>query len=236
MLLPKVIFHFLFVLWHISSAFANQRSCSAKAISHPTLFGAKILALSAYERQIYSYAPLNITGLNFCNVNITYTHPGYNDEIHVQVWLPLKWNQRFQGTGGSGFVTGVFDEALAPAVAQDYSAVSTDGWHVLNVTSAAAWALISPGNVDCNLLQDFASMALNDMTVLGKAATKSYYGTAPRYSYWNGCSTGGRQGLMMAQRFPDAYEGILPGAPAINWPSFIVAQYWDQLIMNQLGV
>jgi hypothetical protein len=195
------------------------------------------LALSVSERQNYSYAPLNITGLNFCNVNITYTHPGYNDTIHVQVWLPLKgWNQRFQGTGGSGFVTGVFDQALAPAVAQGYSAVSTDGGHELNVTSAAAWALVSPGNVDWNLLQDFASTALNDMTVLGKAVTKSYYGTAPKYSYWNGCSTGGRQGLMMAQRFPDAYDGILAAAPAINWPSFIVAEYWGQFMMNQLGV
>jgi hypothetical protein len=237
MLLPKIMFPFLFVLWHISSVLAKQQSCSAKDIPYPTLFGAKILALSVSERQNYSYAPLNITGLNFCNVNITYTHPGYNDTIHVQVWLPLKgWNQRFQGTGGSGFVTGVFDQALAPAVAQGYSAVSTDGGHELNVTSAAAWALVSPGNVDWNLLQDFASTALNDMTVLGKAVTKSYYGTAPKYSYWNGCSTGGRQGLMMAQRFPDAYDGILAAAPAINWPSFIVAEYWGQFMMNQLGV
>ncbi len=236
MLLSKVVFRFLFILWHINSAFGKQASCSAKAIAHPTLFGAKVLALSAHERRNYSYAPLNITGLNFCNVNITYTHPGYNDSIHVQVWLPIKgWNQRL-GTGGSGFVTGVFDQALAPAVAQGYSAVSTDGGHELNVTSAAAWALISPGNVDWNLLQDFASTALADMTMLGKAVTKSYYGTAPKYSYWNGCSTGGRQGLMMAQRFPNAYDGILAGAPAINWPSFIVAEYWGQLIMNQLDV
>ena len=75
---------------------------------------------------------------------------------------------------------------------------------------------MSPGNVNQYLLLDFASVALNDMTVLGKTVTKSYYGIPPKYSYWNGCSTGGRQGLMMAQQYPEQYDGILAACPAIN--------------------
>src|SRR5262245_10069824 len=69
------------------------------------------------------------------------------------------------------------------------------------------------------------------MTVTGKALTEAMYGTAPRYAYFNGCSTGGRQGLMEAQRYPADYDGILSGAPAINWPKLHVEQLWGPLVM-----
>ena len=178
--------------------------------------------------------PNNITGLNFCNVSISYTHPGQNDLINVRIWLPSNdWNGRFMGVGGGGYSTGpTSDSPLANGLSLGYSVATTDGGHELVSPTAATWALNSPGNVNTYLLQDFASVALKDMAVIGKAVTESFYQKAPAYSYWNGCSTGGRQGLMMAQRYPDEYDGILAGAPAINWASFIVAEYWPQLIMN----
>lgn len=74
------------------------------------------------------------------------------------------------------------------------------------------------------------------MTIIGKQVTAGYYGTPARYSYWNGCSQGGRQGLQMAQRYPDAYDGIYVGAPAVNQVSLDLAMYWPQLVMNQLNV
>jgi hypothetical protein len=194
--------------------------CSPETIPYPALFGIEITSLSAYERKDHSIdLPFGgtLTGLNFCNVSVSYTHPGTDDSINVQVWLPLKeWNLRFQGTGGGGYATGDFT-ALAPAVAQGYAAVATDGGHAMNIGNPETWALVSPGNVNQYLLLDFASVSLNDMTVIGKAITESYYGIPPKYSYWNGCSTGGRQGLMMAQRYPEQYDGILAAAPAINW-------------------
>jgi hypothetical protein len=222
-------------LAHVSTS----QVCSPDAIPYPKLLGIQITSLSAYERHNYSVdLPLGgtLTGLNFCNVSVSYTHPGTNDAINVQVWLPLEeWNMRFQGTGGGGYATGDF-RALAPPVAQGYVAVATDGGHAMNGLNPESWALASPGNVNQYLLLDFASVALNDMAVLGKAITEKYYGMAPKYSYWNGCSTGGRQGIMMAQRYSEQYDGILAAAPAINWPSFLVAEYWGQLVMNQIGV
>ena len=136
------------------------------------------------------------------------------------------------GIGGGGYATSGGDSPMGNGLSMGYSVGSTDGGHELNGRSAASWALVSPGNVNTYLLQDFASVALNDMTVIGKAVTESFYQKAPAYSYWKGCSTGGRQGLMMAQRYPEAYDGILAAAPAINWANFIVAEYWPQLIMN----
>lgn len=221
-------------------------TCKAAAIPLPELFGAEILSLSAstvtnYSAsliQIDSHFPINVAGLNFCNVSVQYTHPGQNDRINVQVWLPLsQWNGRFMGTGGGGWATELGALSLSYAVSQGYSAVATDGGHVYDLTGdPTPWALTSPGNVNWALLQDFAAVALDDAATIGKAVTTTYYGSPPKYSYWNGCSTGGRQGLMMAQRYPSQYDGILAVAPAIDWPSFVVAQYWPQIVMNQLGL
>lgn len=205
-------------------------TCSPSSIPYPHLPGAEILSLEATpvtnytfvrSSQSITYTPPTIasSATSFCNVSIIYTHPGAGDTIKVQVWLPSPsdWNQRFMGTGGGGFKTGYFDQALAPAITAGYSAASTDGGHYSpDIFSAGTWALNSPGNVNLYLLQDYASVGLNDMTILGKAITESYYGTKPKYSYWNGCSTGGRQGHMMAQRYPTAYDGIHASAPVVN--------------------
>jgi hypothetical protein len=73
------------------------------------------------------------------------------------------------------------------------------------------------------------------MTITGKALTQAMYGAAPKYSYFNGCSTGGRQGLMEAQRYPQDYNGIVAGAPAINWNRLHPQQLWGPVVMNAMG-
>src|SRR5256885_4989712 len=76
-----------------------------------------------------------------------------------------------------------------------------------------------------------AYLGIHEMTVVGKALTQAFYGRAPRYSYFVGGSTGGRQGLMEAQRYPDDYDGILSACPAINWHRFLPADLWPQVVM-----
>lgn len=140
----------------------------------------------------------------------------------------------FLGVGGGGYVAGSWS-SLAPAVERGYAAVSTDAGHDQNDTGdATSWALFT-GGVNKNLLLDFASRSVHDMTVLGKAVTTSFYGTAPKFAYWQGCSTGGRQGMMEAQMYPGDYDGIVAAAPAINWNDFTPAQQWPFTVMNNEG-
>jgi feruloyl esterase len=90
----------------------------------------------------------------------------------------------------------------------------------------------SLGSVHWPIITDFASVGIHDMSVDGKALTTAFYRGAPTYSYFNGCSTGGREALMEAQRYPADYNGIVAGAPAINWTKFIPAEIWPALVMN----
>ena len=163
---------------------------------------------------------LESTPISFYNVTLTYTHPGQNDLIKVWLGLPSAWNERFQGVGGGGWVTRS-PSKMVPAISQGYAAVSTDGGHDALGQTADSW--------------HFASVALDDMTLLGKQLAEAYYGKAISKSYWSGCSTGGRQGLTMAQRYPDAYDGILATAPAVNWAQFVPAIFWPQRMMQELS-
>ena len=84
-------------------------------------------------------------------------------------------------------------------------------------------------------LSNFAHRSLHDMTVIAKAVSESFYGCAVSHSYWNGCSTGGRQGLALAQHYSHDYDGILADAPAIQWNDFTMAQQWPYTVENNEG-
>jgi feruloyl esterase len=135
-------------------------------------------------------------------VNLFLTHPGSGDHVRIAVWLPSSgWNGRYEGTGGGGYSAGLFDLALAPAIQQGYAAASTDAGVPANVAGPPTWALRPDGSVNIGLLTDFASRSLHDMAVAAKQIIANFYGRPAAFAYWNGCSTGGRQGLMEAQRF-----------------------------------
>ncbi|KAH6629574.1 Tannase/feruloyl esterase [Boeremia exigua] len=187
-----------------------------------------LLLLPAFE------STLDSTSISFCNVTLTYTHPGQNDNIKVWLGLPLAWNERFYGAGGGGWNTG-FPSEMVYSLSKGYATVATDGGHDAFRQPADEWGLLSPGNVNLYALQNFASVTLNDMTVLGKQLTEAYYGKPISKSYWAGCSTGGRQGLMMAQRYPNAYDGIIARAPASHWTELIFTIFWPQLVMQKIG-
>ena len=231
------------ILSFLAAAAPTTASCSATIFSSvPAPPGTDITALTAdvvtnytddIDGESNNWLVGNITGLEFCQVNVTLTHPGTGDSVNNQVWLPLSgWNGIFLGVGGGGYAAGVWS-SLGPAVQRGYAAVSTDAGHTQdNPSDASSWALASTGNVNQYLLLDFASRSVHDMTVLGKSVTEAFYGTKPTYSYWQGCSTGGRQGLGEAQMYPDDYDGIVAAAPAVQWNDFTPGQQWPYVVMN----
>jgi feruloyl esterase len=163
-----------------------------------------------------------------CRVTATVTHPPTGDKVKVFIVLPMKgWNGRFEGTGGGGF-SGGGPFGLGGPVRQGFAAGATDTGHDgMN----GSFGLDVNGRLNWQAIQDNAYLGIHEMTVVGKALTKAFYGKAPRYSYFVGFSTGGRQGLMEAQRYPEDYDGIVSGCPAINWPKMMLASLWPQLVM-----
>ncbi len=144
----------------------------------------------------------------FCRVFLTLT-PSSDSDIKVEVWLPLsEWNGKFEGTANGAYAGTIGYAALADALRRHYAAANTDTGHTIN---SGAFALGHPEKVI-----DFGYRAVHEMSVKAKAIVTEFYGTAPKLSYWNGCSTGGRQALQEAQKYPEDYDGIVAGAPANN--------------------
>src|SRR5580765_3609829 len=163
-----------------------------------------------------------------CQVTAIVTNPPAGDRVKVWIGLPLtNWNGRFQGTGGGGFLGG-HPNSLRGPVRQGFSAGATDTGHE---GGSGKFALDANGRQDWPAIIDNAYLGIHEMTVVGKALTQAFYDKAPRYSYFVGGSTGGRQGLMEAQRFPDDYDGIVSACPAINWHRFVSASLWPQVVM-----
>ena len=144
----------------------------------------------------------------FCRVAATLT-PSSDSDIKIEVWLPVEaWNGKFQAVGNGGWAGTISYGALASALQEGYATASTDTGHV---GGNALFAIGHPEKV-----VDFAYRAVHEMAVKSKAIIAAFYDRAPRFSYWTGCSTGGRQALMEAQRYPDDFDGIIAGAPANN--------------------
>jgi hypothetical protein len=163
----------------------------------------------------------------FCRVSLV-----VKPQINIEVWLPMSWNERFQAVGGGGYAGSISWGALAIAVRNGYATASTDTGHNAASQQGGSFALNPDGTLNTQLIEDFASRSLEEMTAKAKELMKAFYTENPKYSYWNGCSTGGRQGLMLAQRLLGGYNGILSGAPAINWDRFIPAELWPQIAMK----
>lgn len=139
--------------------------------------------------------------------------PSSDSDIEMEVWLPSdNWNGNFQAVGNGGWAGSISLAAMAQALQQGYATASTDTGHKSADSPGAEFALGHPEKV-----VDFGWRAVHEMTVESKAIIDKFYGRGPHLSYWNGCSNGGRQGLMEAQRFPADYDGILAGSPGVNW-------------------
>ena len=164
---------------------------------------------------------------SFCRV-VVLVRPANDSVITVELWLPLSnWNHKLMAVGNGGWAGEIYYDQMGQALDRGYAVAATDGGHDDTHTDAT-FALGHPEK-----LIDFGYRAVHEMTIKAKTVIASYYGEVPSHSYWNSCSTGGRQGLMEAQRFPDDFDGVIVGAPAIYWTQEAARNAWVAEAMRQ---
>jgi feruloyl esterase len=152
----------------------------------------------------------------FCRV-IAFSTPTSDSHISFEVWLPAtdRWNSKFEAVGNGGFIGQISYTALAAQLNRGYATASTDTGHASG--NDESWALGHPEK-----LIDWSYRAVHEMTVDSKLIVQAFYGKPAKLAYWNGCSTGGKQGLTEAQRYPNDFDGIVAGAPA-NYITHLLA-------------
>jgi len=157
----------------------------------------------------------------FCRVYAELS-PTPRSKIKVEVWLPLAgaWNGKLLGAGNGGYGGSMLLPQLTMqgALAKGYATVGTDMGHVGTADTDGRWALNEPDRII-----DFGHRANHLASAVGKAVIAAYYGSAPKAAYFQGCSDGGREALMEAQRYPEDYDAIVAGAPANRWTRLMTA-------------
>jgi feruloyl esterase len=197
---------------------ASCESMASTSLSNATITSAQTVAAGAFT--LPAGAPPSTAQFGqlpaFCRITATLT-PTPDSEIRIEVWMPASgWNGKLQAVGNGGWAGVISYPALASAVAGGYAASSTDTGHQGNT---ASFAIGHPEK-----LVDMSYRAIHEMTVQAKNIVSAYYGNSPKLSIWNGCSTGGRQGITEAAKYPADFDGIIAGAAAIHWVNLHVAR------------
>ena len=202
------------------SAIAVAQSCeslASLALPHATVTAALTVdagafaapgrggpgATDAAPSQAYRRLPA------FCRVAATLT-PSSDSDIKMEIWLPVaNWNGKSEQVGNGAFNGSIGYPAMAAALSRGYAASSTDTGHT---GGSGSFALGHPEKAI-----DFGWRAVHETALASKAIVAAYYTSPATRSYFSGCSAGGRQGLKEAQRFPADFDGIIAGAPGLDW-------------------
>jgi len=197
-----------------STPVAKCEDLAALSLANTTISSAQTVAAGAFEAPKPAFPGRTVdysTLPAFCRVTGSIA-PSSDSDIRFEVWLPAEnWNGKFLQTGNGGAAGAIVYASLADPLSRGYAVANTDTGHAGGVGDFG-WA---PGHPE--KMTDYQYRAVHELTIVGKAITEAHYRKAPEKSYWYGCSTGGRQGLKEAQRFPEDYDGIVAGAPANNW-------------------
>ena len=206
-------------------AWAQTRDCAALAgleLDDVRITSAE--AIPGGARWDFPPSPFNVfmgpnaaTDAAFCRVAGV-----IEQEIRFEVWLPPEWNGRFLGVGNAGLTGGINYPSLAMGIGRGFAAASTDTGHVTpDNFFDDSWVEGHPERVE-----NFGHRAHHLLADKAKRVVEAYYGTPAHHAYYDGCSSGGWQGLTEAQLYPDDYDGIVAGAPANNFVRLQTRGFW----------
>ena len=206
---------------------ATCESLASLAVPNTTVTTAQIVAAGAFTQpgrggrgggNAFASLPA------FCRVAVT-LKPAPQSDIKAEVWLPSAgWNGKLQVVGNGAWAGSIGYAAMATALAAGYVVASTDTGHTGGAQNAT---------VNQDVLTDFAHRAIHETTAAAKKVIDGFYGAAPKFSYFNGCSTGGRQALTAAQKYPDDFDGIIAGDAAIHGLNLAFGQIWYSQAMTK---
>jgi feruloyl esterase len=203
---------FVIALGRLPAAGATCESLASLSLPDTTITLAQSVPAGGYSPSRLSSLPAPVRARAFpslpafCRLGGD-IKPTTDSDIKFEVWMPVSgWNAKFMGVGNGGWAGEIAYDGMSEPLAAGYATASTDTGHAGN---NATFSLGHPKKVI-----DYGYRAVHETTVKAKAIIAAYYGQAPRRSYWNGCSFGGKQGLTEAQRFPADYDGVIAGAPA----------------------
>jgi hypothetical protein len=214
-----------------SVSFASGAKASCEDLATFPLTDGKItsaVAISENSAIPLSLLPVSMVApVGFCRVAATLM-PSSDSAIMAEVWLPdpAKWNGKFLGSGNGGFGGSVSGPALdmRMALAKGYATAGDDlGHEITAVVVDGTWVIGHPEKV-----KDFAYRADHVTAEFAKALIAAYYGRPPQFSYFRGCSNGGHEALMEAERYPADYDGIIAGAPANSWTHIMAGFLWNE--------
>jgi feruloyl esterase len=169
-----------------------------------------------------------LTGLPaFCRV-VGVATPTPQSQIGFEVWLPQEnWRKRYVQVGNGGLAGVIFHPLMAQMLERGYATAGTDNGHK-GIPIDGSWAIGAPEKV-----RDFAERAVHVTRGLADRIVAEYYGARPEYDYFFGCSEGGREALIEAQRFPDDFDGIVAGAPAADWTGLLTGFVWTSQALHK---
>src|SRR5438132_5585369 len=188
------------MIYLLLAALACER-LTTLAVPHATVTSAQSIDAGALAQ--FNTLPA------FCRVAAT-LKPSNDSDIKMELWLPAaNWNGKFQEVGNGAFNGSIALPAMAAALRRGYAAASTDTGHTGNTASFGL------GHPEKGI--DFGGRSVHETAVPSKKIIEGFYASAPKLSYFTGCSAGGRQGMKEAQRFPSDFDGIVAGAPGLDW-------------------
>jgi hypothetical protein len=225
----------------LSAQLPNCAGLAAKLRSNEDI-SAAASAVQAATSTDKSYCLVNITVSELAGPRDGYL-PSQKQQIKVDIGLPLSladggsggmqgnWNGRIQDLGGGGYAGSTQSGGpITGAVSAGYASSETDTGHS---TQDGSFALNPNRTLNWGLIRDFAFNGIHAQSVWTKKLVQMYYGMTQKFAYWNGCSTGGRQGHQQAQKYPKEYDGIVAGDSAFNWDRFIPAELWPEVVQNR---
>ena len=212
-----------------------QNTCEALKnlkLDHAEVVSAKWVDTGTIQMQLGNPPQaMSIPVKRHCEISAV-SRPTSDSVINFTLWLPAQedWNGKYLQLGNGGWAGSIQPAELIAPVAQGYAVAATDDGHQNQDPLGAltpTWALGHPEK-----LIDFGYRAVHETAYQSKAAMQGYFNKPPSHSYFKGCSDGGREALMEAERYPEEFDGIIAGAPANHWTHHFAGFIWNELALN----